>query len=328
MGYQIDVYCRQSDYVLGKLQINLFSDFERNSQKYITQILENNYDLIFAGKFMLKYPQLQADIFSLHSHSDYYQQKKKFGILFDIFRINRNRVNNEIKNLNNNADALFIFCSNHLKNDYSSVCLIKNSKVVYPYPNWQPIENYKFKKNENFTFGLSALGFQNKGGYLSLLSSCLLKFSGKKFKLKIIYKKKQNLLQKFLVVFLGLRDCVEFLPIQEDMTSFLESIDCLLLPSNIESFGMVGLEAMNFGKPVICSSTCGLAEVINDGKNGWIFKMGMWSVYNLYKKMQESLDFIIYSNVCKEIQDSFDCNDMDSYNETILSQIKKLSVKK
>lgn len=324
LGYHIDVYCRQSNYVDRLLSINLFTDFEKHKDKYLKQIINENYDLIFAGKFAFKYPQIKANIISLHSHSDYYQQKKKFGILFDIFAINKKRVNNETKNIANNSDAMFLFCSKQLEKDYRSIVPITNSMVLYPYPNWMPSKDYSIKDNEVFTFGISALGFQNKGGYLSLISACLLKLSGKNFKLKIIYKKRQSLLQKFICWILGLQKCVEFLQIQKDMTSFYENIDCLLLPSKLESFGMVGIEAMAFSKPVICSSTCGLSEVIIDGKNGWIFKFGKNNVFNLYKKMLEACNFSKYSEVQSNLIESFAPNNENLYNDKVTELIERL----
>ena len=118
-----------------------------------------------------------------------------------------------------------------------------------------------------------------------------------------------------------MRDCVEFLPIQEDMTLFYESIDCLLLPSKLESFGMVGSEAMAFGKPVICSSTCGFSEKILDGQNSWVFKKNNLSVYNLYKKMLEACDGQKYFQIRQYIQESYENNDEASYNKVVAELI-------
>lgn len=50
----------------------------------------------------------------------------------------------------------------------------------------------------------------------------------------------------------------------------LQSMDCLVLPSRLESFGMVVIEALAAGTPVIVSDHAGAYEAIVDGRNGWV----------------------------------------------------------
>lgn len=47
---------------------------------------------------------------------------------------------------------------------------------------------------------------------------------------------------------------------------------CLILPSREEAMGRVLLEAMSSGKPIIGANIGGIPEVIEDGKNGFLFK--------------------------------------------------------
>ena len=44
--------------------------------------------------------------------------------------------------------------------------------------------------------------------------------------------------------------------------------DLFLAPSRYESFGLVAIEAMRFGKPVVVGNVGGLAEIIEDGREG------------------------------------------------------------
>lgn len=46
-----------------------------------------------------------------------------------------------------------------------------------------------------------------------------------------------------------------------DAAAFLQKIDCLLVPSRVESFGRSALEAMSLGVPVVHSGVGGLAEI-------------------------------------------------------------------
>lgn len=71
-----------------------------------------------------------------------------------------------------------------------------------------------------------------------------------------------------LVADLGLEDAVRFLGQRDDMPAVLASLDVLLVPSWEEPFGLVAVEAMAAGVPVVATRTGGPPEVIEDGHNG------------------------------------------------------------
>lgn len=54
----------------------------------------------------------------------------------------------------------------------------------------------------------------------------------------------------------------------------LNGATMLVLPSKEESFGIVLLEAMSYGLPVICSDGGFMHEVVDDGKDGIVFPTG------------------------------------------------------
>lgn len=73
---------------------------------------------------------------------------------------------------------------------------------------------------------------------------------------------------------LGVSDDVLFLGKQNDMAQLLSMADVLLFPSENESFGLVALEAMACEVPVIATSIGGIPEVVDNGKDGFLFHVG------------------------------------------------------
>lgn len=59
------------------------------------------------------------------------------------------------------------------------------------------------------------------------------------------------------------------LPWSEAM-GYLGLMDIVVVPSRFEGFGLAAIEAMACKKPVVASNVDGLAEIIQDGKNGFI----------------------------------------------------------
>jgi N-acetyl-alpha-D-glucosaminyl L-malate synthase BshA len=68
----------------------------------------------------------------------------------------------------------------------------------------------------------------------------------------------------------GLTKDVFFLGKQNQVQELLNCADVLLLPSDLESFGLVALEGMACGVPAVCSRVGGLPEVIRDGLDGFL----------------------------------------------------------
>jgi D-inositol-3-phosphate glycosyltransferase len=75
---------------------------------------------------------------------------------------------------------------------------------------------------------------------------------------------------------LGLRDVVRFVGAQPQdvLRDFYVAADVTVLPSYYESFGMVALEAMACGSPVIGSRVGGLATTVRDGVTGFLVPDG------------------------------------------------------
>jgi N-acetyl-alpha-D-glucosaminyl L-malate synthase BshA len=67
---------------------------------------------------------------------------------------------------------------------------------------------------------------------------------------------------------------VQFVGKQNDMSELLAISDVLLLPSELESFGLVALEAMACEVPVIATRVGGIPEVVQDGFDGYLYDVG------------------------------------------------------
>ncbi len=61
---------------------------------------------------------------------------------------------------------------------------------------------------------------------------------------------------------------------EDEIPSYTKAGDVLLLPSLKESFGLVNLEAMHAGNPIIASNVGGIPEVVSHGVNGYLFTIG------------------------------------------------------
>jgi D-inositol-3-phosphate glycosyltransferase len=70
-----------------------------------------------------------------------------------------------------------------------------------------------------------------------------------------------------MVTFLGKRN-------QDSLPYYYSSAEAVVVPSHYESFGMVALEAMACGTPVVASQVGGLAFLVQDGVNGFTVPSG------------------------------------------------------
>jgi glycosyltransferase involved in cell wall biosynthesis len=72
------------------------------------------------------------------------------------------------------------------------------------------------------------------------------------------------------------------------LNKYFNCADVLIFPTLEDPWGMVVLEAMAFGKAILCSKWAGAAEMVVDGENGYVFDP--YQYYSLGELMQRFLD--------------------------------------
>jgi N-acetyl-alpha-D-glucosaminyl L-malate synthase BshA len=77
-----------------------------------------------------------------------------------------------------------------------------------------------------------------------------------------------------LAVERGIRKRVHFLGKQDSVSDLLPLADLMIMPSEMESFGLAALEAMACRVPTIATRVGGVPELIEDGVNGRLFPVG------------------------------------------------------
>jgi glycosyltransferase involved in cell wall biosynthesis len=88
----------------------------------------------------------------------------------------------------------------------------------------------------------------------------------------------------------------------DQITKILKSTHALILPSRREPFGVVCIEAIASGVPVVCSDVMGLKEAVCDGENGIVmqgFDLKSWKSTVERICCDDSFSELIYSNAQK-----------------------------
>jgi glycosyltransferase involved in cell wall biosynthesis len=60
---------------------------------------------------------------------------------------------------------------------------------------------------------------------------------------------------------------------RDQVSAMMARADALVVPSRWEGFGLVAAEAMRMGKPVIASRRGALAEIVENGRSGFLFDL-------------------------------------------------------
>nr|MCR5265160.1 glycosyltransferase family 4 protein [Cyanobacteria bacterium RUI128] len=80
----------------------------------------------------------------------------------------------------------------------------------------------------------------------------------------------KDILLKGLTTLFNLKTQITVYDKQKNMENFYKNIDCIVVPSKNETFGLVTLEAMSYGKTVLVSNSAGSSEIVTYN-NGFVF---------------------------------------------------------
>ncbi|GFP74201.1 glycosyltransferase [Clostridium fungisolvens] len=256
-----------------------------------------------------KYIKHTKQIDLIHAHSCLWagyaamNLKEKYGIPYVITEhftgYSRNMMNDDEKALIrvqiSKADKL-IAVSEGLKKDLQPYC---NKKEIEVIPNMVDVSRFKLgevsESNKKFVF-LSICYLMYKKGIDILINAFAKAFKGdNNFQLYIggDGEEKEKLIQ--LTISLGIKEQVKFLGEldRESVVKEMQNCNAFVLPSRFETFGVVFIEALACGKPIIASKTGGPDNIVRD-INGYLVDVGdiddlfrtMIKLVNEYKKFE------------------------------------------
>jgi len=179
-----------------------------------------------------------------------------------------------------------IAISNSVKDDLIKYYKIPEEKIHVAYSGvnteeFNPDNRKKYREEIRKKHGISPddillifVGnpYDRKG--LEFVLNALSKVKQKNVKLLVSGRDEPGKFQQ-LVNELGLKDKVSFrVGLFTDVNKYFSAADIFILPSLYETFGLVVIEAMASGLPVVVSSSefVGASELIEDGKDGLLLK--------------------------------------------------------
>lgn len=295
--FDIDIFCKKGvnggiSEISGINSITVVG----NKKTFLTDLEEKvkkgKYNYILASDVLIPFANNV-----IHSNSSKYKSKNgKNKFLQAVLKIyNAKKIKTQERNLP--KDKAIFTVSENLKNDFVSNYNLDATKVFVSYPavdNCAEFISSPLKKG--FTIGSMAGGGLNKGGYLLLLALWKLP-KNCNLKAKIIFPKiHKAFFFKLAIKLLGLENRIELLPKQKDMCEYYKTIDCYVLPSLNEAFGLVVTEAASSFRPSLVSSTTGVRELIRDRVNGFVFNREKNPIKNLTNKLIEITDIYFNDN--------------------------------
>jgi len=109
------------------------------------------------------------------------------------------------------------------------------------------------------------------------------------------------------------------------IAQWMLAADVLVMPSRQEALGLAAIEALGSGIPVVASRTGGLAEVVQDGRNGILVTPG--SVAEIRAALERLADPIVRARFAAQAQTSVAAHDMGIATEAMAGVWGRLGVR-
>jgi glycosyltransferase involved in cell wall biosynthesis len=118
---------------------------------------------------------------------------------------------------------------------------------------------------------------------------------------------------------------IDFLGVRKDVLKLMRKSLIFVLPSMWEGFGLVLLEAMSVGTPVVATKVGGIPEIIEDNKDGILLEPEnpeelAKAILRLLSDV--NLRSLISSNAYKKVKEEYS---IEKYTKTLLSLYKELT---
>lgn len=224
-------------------------------------IKENNIDIVHVNSSVVG---LAVDIRKYSSVKIVWHLREFADLDFDMYPLKSIRGYYQL--MNSSAD-LFICNSNAVRQHYKEID--DNKKVVlHNFVENRNLVQHDYSDHKVINFLISGRISAAKGQD-EAIHACeiLLKRNLTNFKLYMAGPGDINIPSQ-------LKERIVLLGQVEDMPALRKKMDVELVCSRAEAFGRVTVEAMLSGLPVIGSDTGGTPELIQNGKNGYLYKYG------------------------------------------------------
>jgi glycosyltransferase involved in cell wall biosynthesis len=330
-SFEIKKFGNINVYYSPSLTINLLSSIYRLPFFVLFFLLEKDFDICHAHDFHHFTTLLSTLACKIKrkpivlSYHGIYKSKGILSILTKIYEVLF------LKFIINSARFVIVpseFSKNEIINEFK----VPKEKII-KVPNFISFENLKirinFKKKYKLGKYILAVGrFSKEKGFEYLLKSFKLVLEKRKdIRLVIIGGKRDyiRIIEK-LAKNLGVFDNILILSnvSDEEVYSAFKYAELVVIPSIYEPFGIVALEAMYFGKPIVAFKVGGLKEIVKDKVNG---------ILVIEKNVKELANVILnilcnpkmkkkFSRINKRSVKDFDSNNFvgfvnNFYNETV-----------